>query len=47
MALTGTALLFAMTQGSYWFAGILTIGAAAIVTMVMLITSRSEDDADT
>jgi hypothetical protein len=31
-------------QGGYWFAGTLTIIAAAIVTFVILFSSRSRDD---
>ena len=38
--LSNTLLL----QGGYWFAGTLTIVAAAIVTFVILFSSRSEDD---
>jgi hypothetical protein len=38
VALTGP---FAQ-QGEYWFAGVLTVIAAVVVTVVMLITSRSD-----
>jgi len=30
-------------QGEYWLAGILTVVAAAIVTVVILVSSRSSD----
>jgi hypothetical protein len=33
-----------LALGSYWFAGVLTVLAAAIVTAVIVVTSRTDDD---
>jgi hypothetical protein len=35
--------LFAQ-QSDYWFAGVLTVLAAAVVTVVILVSSRSDND---
>lgn len=37
-------VLLAQEEGSYWLAGSLTVLAAAIVTAVILISSRSGRD---
>jgi hypothetical protein len=38
-------LLFPLAQtGDYWFAGILTVVAAAVVTAVILTTSHTDQD---
>jgi hypothetical protein len=33
-----------LAQAGYWFAGVLTVIAAAIVTVVILVSSRNGDD---
>jgi len=39
----GSMILIAQ-QTDYWFAGISTIIAAALVTVVILVSSRSDND---
>jgi hypothetical protein len=39
----GWIILFAQ-ETDYWFAGTLTIIAAAVVTVVILVSSRSDND---
>jgi hypothetical protein len=43
VAISDSMILFAQ-QTDYWFAGILTIIAAALVTVVILASSRSDND---
>ncbi len=40
----GIILIIADDMASYWLAGMLTLAAALIVTAMMLLNARSEED---
>jgi hypothetical protein len=44
MVSPGVAVVVADGMSSYWLAGILTVVAALIVTVLMLINDRAEED---
>ena len=43
----GVTVVLADGVSSYWLAGILTIAAALVVTVVMLIDNRTDEDETT
>jgi len=44
MVIPGIAMVLADDLSSYWLAGILTVVAALIVAVLMLINVRAEED---